>query len=443
MDNDEIDRILEKNIPKSMLQRGRTTVDSLLSPVRDVLNRRQFPDKALTDLQLEIMLQLLSSLDTDKDPEAARVGEREARIASPFIGQLSAGFNHGVGRSGQLVAPQPKAPGSSLMQQVANNVALDAIRKLGLSNMKSGIVTPLSTGMSISLILSALRREQGIKHVLFPRIDHASPHRAIAFAGLEETVIPTIINGDAVQADLGNLEKRIKNAEYCAVLATTTFFPPRESDPVKEIARLCAENATPLVINNAYGVQSEKTMGEIRSAADAGRVDAVVQSSDKNFLAPVGGSVIVSPSGAFIEQVTETYAGRASAAPIVQTLAALLAIGLDKYKNLRQQQTENLAFLSDRMHELADKFGQRVLSVWNPVACAITIDGVDAKELGARLYNARVTGPRAVEKGESGSSCDGYPHSYLVMNAAIGASRNDMETATAKLAAEWGQLQPK
>ena len=443
MDSDEIDRILEKNIPKSMLQRGRTTVDSLLGPVRDVLNRRQFPDKALTDLQLELMLQLLSSLDTDKDPEAARVGEREARIASPFISQLSAGFNHGVGRSGQLVAPQPKAPGSSLMQQVANNVALDAIRKLGLSNMKSGIVTPLSTGMSISLILSALRREQGIKHVLFPRIDHASPHRAIAFAGLEETVIPTIINGDAVQADLGNLEKRIKNTESCAVLATTTFFPPRKSDPVKEITRLCAATDTPLVINNAYGVQSEKVMREIRSAADAGRVDAVVQSSDKNFLAPVGGSVIVSPSGTFIEQVTETYAGRASAAPIVQTLAALLAIGFDKYKELQREQINNLAFLSDRMADLADEFGQRVLSVWNPVACAITIDGVDAKELGARLYNARVTGPRAVEKGESGSSCDGYPHSYLVMNAAIGASRDDVETATSKLATEWRQLQPK
>ena len=198
MDDDEIDRIFEKNIPKSMLQRGRTTVDSLLGPVRDVLNRRLFPKKALTDLQLEMMLQLLSSLDTDKDPEAARVGEREGRVASPFIGRLSAGFNHGIGRSGQLAAPQPKAPGASLMQQVANNVALDAIRKLGLSNMKSGIVTPLSTGMSISLILSALRREHGITKVLFPRIDHTSPQRAIALSGLEKVVVPTVIEGEDV-----------------------------------------------------------------------------------------------------------------------------------------------------------------------------------------------------------------------------------------------------
>ncbi|MFX1560498.1 MAG: O-phosphoseryl-tRNA(Sec) selenium transferase, partial [Promethearchaeota archaeon] len=236
MDNDEIDRIIEKNIPKSILQRGRTTVDSLLGPVRDVLNRRLFPEKSLTDLQIEMMLQLLSSLDTDKDPEAARVGEREARIASPFIGRLSAGFNHGIGRSGKLAAPQPKAPGASLMQQVANKVALDAIRKLGLSNMRSGIVTPLSTGMSISLILGALRREHGIKRVLFPRIDHKSPHRAIAFAGLEEITAPTIIEGDAVRADLGVLEKKIKGTKSHAVLSTTTFFPPRESDQIKDIA---------------------------------------------------------------------------------------------------------------------------------------------------------------------------------------------------------------
>ena len=433
MDDDEIDRILEKNIPKSMLQRGRTTVDSLLGPVRDVLNRRLFPEKALTDLQLEMMLQLLSSLDTDKDPEAARVGEREGRVASPFIGRLSAGFNHGIGRSGQLAAPQPKAPGASLMQQVANNVALDAIRKLGLSNMKSGIVTPLSTGMSISLILSALRREHGITKVLFPRIDHTSPQRAIALSGLEKVVVPTVIEGDTVHVDIGILEKHISTTEASAVLATTTFFPPRESDPVKDIAKMCAEHNVPLVINNAYGVQSERTMSEIRSAADAGRVDAVVQSSDKNFLSPVGAAIIVSPSKEFIEQVAETYAGRASAAPVVQTLAALLALGLNNYKDLQGQQVENKELLHEKLDEIADKLGQRVLSVWNPVAYAITMDGLDVKEIGARLYNARVTGPRAVEKGAYGSSSDNYPHSYLVMNAAIGASKNDVETATTKL----------
>jgi len=71
--------------------------------------------------------------------------------------------------------------------------------------------------------------------------------------------------------------------------------------------------------------------------------------------------------------------------------------------------------------------------VKNPVAFAITMDDLDVQEIGARLYNARVTGPRAVKRGDLGSSTDNYPHSYIVMNAAIGARKTDIDTATAKL----------
>jgi O-phospho-L-seryl-tRNASec:L-selenocysteinyl-tRNA synthase len=433
LDHDEIDRILDKTIPESMARRGRTTIDSLLAPVRDVLNRRIFPDRGLSDSQLELMIQILSSMDSDKDPEAARVGEREARVASPFVASLAADFNHGIGRSGQLSAPQPKAAGASLMQQVANSTALDAIRKLGLSNTKAGLVTPVSTGMSIALVLGALRREVGIKKVLYPRIDHTSPKRGIALAGLDEVQIPTVIEGDAVRVDLGEFEKSINKTESCAVLATTTFFPPRESDPVKQMARLCSDHDIPLVINNAYGVQSQEIMMQIRSAIDAGRVDAIIQSSDKNFLTPVGGSIVVSPKSEMITWVSDTYAGRASAAPVIQTLAALLSLGYERYKELQQQQLENLALLQDSLLNIAEKLGQRVLETKNPVAVAITMDDLDVQEIGARLYNARVTGPRAVKKGDYGSSTENYPYSYIVMNAAIGVRKEDVETATAKL----------
>jgi O-phospho-L-seryl-tRNASec:L-selenocysteinyl-tRNA synthase len=378
------------------------------------------------------MVQILSSMDTDKDPEAARVGEREARVASPYVANLAADFNHGIGRSGQLTAPQPKAAGASLMQQVANSTALDAIRKLGLSNAKAGLVTPVSTGMSIALVLSALKRELGIKNVLYPRIDHTSPKRGIALAGLNEIQIPTEIEDDAVQADISALEKSISNTDSCCVLATTTFFPPRESDPVKKIARLCSEHDVPLVINNAYGVQSQEVMKHVRSAIDAGRVDAIIQSNDKNFLTPVGGSIIVSPTPEIIEWTSDTYAGRASAAPVIQTLAALLALGYTRYKELQKEQVENLTLLKENLNEIAGKLNQRILDVENPVAYAITLDNLDVHEIGARLYNARVTGPRAVKSGEYGSSVNNYPHSYIVMNAAIGVRKEDIETATAK-----------
>jgi O-phospho-L-seryl-tRNASec:L-selenocysteinyl-tRNA synthase len=433
LDHDEIDRILDKTIPENIARRGRTTIDSLMAPIKDVLNRRIFPEKSMTDSQLELMVQILSSMDTDKDPEAARVGEREARIASPFIGTLSAGFNHGIGRSGQLNAPQPKAAGASLMQQLTNTIALDAIRKLGLSNVKAGVVTPLSTGMTLALVLGALRRELHVQSVLYPRIDHLSPQRGIALTGLEEVPVSTVIEDDAVRVNVGDLEKHISRIKSCAVLSTTTFFPPRESDPIKVIARLCADHETPHIVNNAYGVQSQEIMAQLRAAIDAGRVDAVIQSSDKNFMTPVGGSIVVSPKPSVIEWTADTYAGRATAAPIIQTLSALLSLGLNRYHDLQKQQVENLALLKENLQAIASSHGQRILNVTNPVAYAITMNGLDVQKIGARLYNARVTGPRAIEAGSFGSCVDNYPHSYIVMNAALGARREDIETATTKL----------
>ncbi|MDF1538741.1 MAG: O-phosphoseryl-tRNA(Sec) selenium transferase [Candidatus Thorarchaeota archaeon] len=429
----DIEKTLQDLIPDNMLRRSETTLESLLSPIRNVLHQRKMPLDSFTDLQIELLLKVLSSMDTDKDLGAARVGEREGRVVSPYVEHLAAGFNHGIGRSGHLTAPQPKAPGASLMQQAANQVALDAMRKFGLHNVHSGIVFPLSTGMTIAISLSALRREKGVKRVLFPRIDHASPKRGIELSGLETITTSTTLEGDAVQADLGDLEREISKNHDIAILATTTFFPPRTPDPIKEIAKMCQAHDIPLVVNNAYGVQSTSIMKTISSAIDAGKVDVIIQSGDKNFMTPVGSAIAVSPDEEIMQWISETYAGRASAAPVVQTFAALLAHGLKGYEALRNQQVESKTRLEKRMTEIASDLGQRILDVNNEIAVAMTLDGIDANDLGGRLYNRRVTGPRAIEAGEYGSCIDGYPHSYIVMNAAIGASKNDVENATTKL----------
>ncbi|UCE11263.1 MAG: O-phosphoseryl-tRNA(Sec) selenium transferase [Candidatus Thorarchaeota archaeon] len=431
--DDEIKKKLSDVIPKSIARRGGTTLDALLGPIKDLLNRKRFPEKPFSDSQVEMLLQFLSSMDSDKDPKAVRVGEREGRVASPLVERLSSGFNHGIGRSGHLNAPQPKAAGASEMQVLANRISLDAIRQLGLPNVRDGIVLPLATGMALGLIFASLRRDENIRCVLYPRIDHTSPKRGIALAGLDEIPVATIIEDDSVNVDMSDLENKMSRTKNYAVLATTTFFPPRAMDPVKTIARFCADRDVPLVVNNAYGVQSENVMREVMTSIDAGRVDAIVQSSDKNFLTPVGGSVVVSPKESTITSIAETYAGRASAAPIVQTLASLLLIGLEKYRTMREEQKSNFGLLGEKLDVIASSVGQRVLSVSNPVAYAMTLDGLDAHEIGSRLFNRRVTGPRAIALGEKGSCVDHYPHSYIVMNAAIGVTKNDVEGATAKL----------
>ena len=83
------------------------------------------------------------------------------------------------------------------------------------------------------------------------------------------------------------------------------------------------------VINNAYGVQSAALCQAISAAGRRGRVDAFVQSTDKNFMVPVGGAIIAAPSSrpALVEAVSKAYPGRAGMAPLLDLLITLLHWG--------------------------------------------------------------------------------------------------------------------
>ena len=98
---------------------------------------------------------------------------------------------------------------------------------------------------------------------------------------------------------------------------------------VVELAKLCAQHNVPHIINNAYGVQAKLScelitkvtaaqiaqcaqLASRRSsqAARRGRVDAYIQSTDKNFLVPVGGAIIAGFEEKFITAVGQLYPGQ-------------------------------------------------------------------------------------------------------------------------------------
>jgi O-phospho-L-seryl-tRNASec:L-selenocysteinyl-tRNA synthase len=159
----------------------------------------------------------------------------------------------------------------------------------------------------------------------------------------------------------------------------------------------------------------------------------IIQSTDKNFLTPVGGAVISSPDEKLIEKISSYYCGRASASTIYQFLAAILSLGIDGYERLRDSQRSNRALLQRLLGEFASSSGERLLDVNNPIACAMTTTKIDPNRLGGILYSLRLSGPRVVQSGSWGSCCDGYPHSYVVMNAAIGSKDSDITRAIEKL----------
>ena len=95
-----------------------------------------------------------------------------------------------VGRSGDVVANQPKAAGSSLILQLTRYLVVSAFRELNYEFVNDVLVLPLATGMSISLgllVLASMHPEK--KYVIWSRIDQKTCLKAIETANLIPVVI--------------------------------------------------------------------------------------------------------------------------------------------------------------------------------------------------------------------------------------------------------------
>ncbi|NPB02030.1 MAG: O-phosphoseryl-tRNA(Sec) selenium transferase [Methanopyri archaeon] len=416
-------------IPPHMLERGRVVWESYSEPVKRLLEQRRMPDEGWPEDLIAALLWALSRWDTDKDPRAARIGEREARVVSRLAELSAFGFCHGIGRSGTLVDPQPKAPGASMMYALTNRLLEDFLSRLGYS-VKAAFAVPGATGLAISLCLSGLAEG---REVIYPYAAHKSPIKAIRLAGFDVRIVDTEIDGDEVVTDPAEVEDAVrKSPDPAAILATVTFFPPRREDPLPEIAEICEEYDVPLVVNNAYGVQHEHYRDVINRAVKKGRVDAIVSSTDKNLLTPVGGSFVYSPDETALEEVSRAYPGRASAVPVVHALISLLRLGMNGYRELMRRQKECRRLLDELLEDLESRRDDvRVLDVYNPIAAAVAVEGHDPVDLAARLYVKRVTGPRGVRADDpfGTSRLRGYHSDYVTINAAIGARREDVEEA--------------
>lgn len=76
-----------------------------------------------------------------------------------------------------------------------------------------------------------------------------------------------------------------------------------------ELSTLCKNHNIPHIINNAYGIQSSKIVHLISESCRLGRVDAFIQSTDKNFMVPVGGAIVASQDKNLIKEISNLYPG--------------------------------------------------------------------------------------------------------------------------------------
>lgn len=127
---------------------------------------------------IEQFLLQLSTLDSNNFANKVGAGEREGRVFSDIVQKRHFYMSHGIGRSGDIAATQPKAAGSSLAAKICECLVKYVIKNILASPQLNNIlILPLATGMALSLCLQSLKNEskqQGFlnkRYVIQPRID--------------------------------------------------------------------------------------------------------------------------------------------------------------------------------------------------------------------------------------------------------------------------------
>ncbi|XP_031441042.1 O-phosphoseryl-tRNA(Sec) selenium transferase [Clupea harengus] len=453
--NTENFSLSEKIVSSSYIRQGSQARRGHEQLIRVLLEQGKCPEEGWNESTIELFLSELAVMDSNNFLGNCGVGEREGRVASGLVARRHYRLIHGIGRSGDIAAVQPKAAGSSLLNKLTNSVVLDILRQAGVRSASSCFVVPMATGMSLTLCFLTLRhRRPGARYILWPRIDQKSCFKAMVTAGFEPIVIENILEGDELRTDLEAMQKKIEELgaeNILCVHSTTSCFAPRVPDRLEELAVICAKHDIPHVVNNAYGVQSSKCMHLIQQGARVGRIDAFVQSLDKNFLVPVGGAIIAGFDEAFVKEISKMYPGRASASPSLDVLITLLTLGASGYRKLLSERKEMYSHLTQELSTLAQQHGERLLHTpHNPISLAVSLDGLQAHsdqavtQLGSMLFTRQVSGARVVPLGAvqevNGHTFRGfmshsemYPCPYLNAASAIGVTRGDVELCIKRL----------
>ncbi|CAI9554199.1 unnamed protein product [Staurois parvus] len=439
----------EQLVSPAYIRQGREARRGHEQLIKILLEKGKCPLEAWDESTIELFLQELAVMDSNNFLGNCGVGEREGRVASSMVARRHYRLIHGIGRSGDIAAIQPKAAGSSLLNKLTNSLVLDVLKIAGVRTATSCFVVPMATGMSLTLCFLTLRHKRPkAKYIIWPRIDQKSCFKSMITAGFEPVVIENVLEGDELRTDLNRVESRIQELgaeNILCVHSTTSCFAPRVPDRLEELAEICAKYDVPHIVNNAYGVQSSKCMHLIQQGARKGRIDAFVQSLDKNFMVPVGGAVIAGFSNSFLEEISKMYPGRASASPSLDVLITLLSLGASGYKNLLTERKEMFTYLSSELKALAAKHNEHLLETpHNPISLAMSLKnlnyegGTAITQLGSMLFTRQVSGARVVPTGTSQtvngytfkgfmSHSNNYPCAYLNAASAIGIKKRDVD----------------
>lgn len=271
--NEQNFALVEQIIGKSYKDSSQQALRKRESLVTSLLSEKKIPTNPWDELSIKQILNDCALMDSNTFCNGVGVGEREGRIyggSDGLVGQRYFGMSHGIGRSGDITALQPKAAGSSLIYKLVQQMSKHLISYLGIKSTKSALILPLATGMSILMTFLTLKNKNpNGKYVIWPRIDQKTCLKSILSAGLIPLIVENILEGDQVRTNLDEIIKLIDeygSDNILCIFSTTSTFAPRVPDKIVEIAKIAKQNNIHHVINNAYGLQQQKCINLIEEA---------------------------------------------------------------------------------------------------------------------------------------------------------------------------------
>src|SRR3990167_3742561 len=188
--NEQNFNLINSLIGKSYQQQGIQAMKQREGLVTTLLSQKKVPEIGWDDLSIKQFLNDISIMDSNNFLSKIGVGEREGRIWSGIVKERNFGLIHGIGRSGDISALQPKAAGSSLISKLLQNLITNFLIYLGIKSTKASLILPVATGMGILMTFLTLAEERpNAKYIIWPRIDQKTCLKSILAAGFTPLIV--------------------------------------------------------------------------------------------------------------------------------------------------------------------------------------------------------------------------------------------------------------
>lgn len=128
----------------------------------------------------------------------------------------------------------------------------------------------------------------------------------------------------------------------------------------------------------------------------------VVQSTDKNFMVPVGGAIITCPDPKTITEISRLYPGRASISPVLDLFITLLSMGEEGLLKIWGERQRLLLLLAEKLKCFAQSRNENILfSPQNSISIGVTLDTLSRKrEMPSKSEDANAAKASVIESDE-------------------------------------------